>query len=154
MPSSFFMPGHPQPLMVTTVPMYRQVLLNRVYNSTDVVWSLDPATLKLIKWHWCMAWNLAAAPLIVVQRLVHARKRIVLSANSRCGYLGQSPPLTESSKRLQQTRPLQRVYQVVGIPVQTFPPRGKLGGFPGAQSAYRMLRRKRSEEHTSELQSP
>jgi len=154
LPNSFFMPGHPQPLMVTTVPTYRQILLNRVYNSTDVVWSLDPATLKLIKWHWCVAWNLAAAPLIVVQRPVHARKRVVPSAlrdyreyyqflgpsclcpllqrvseepafteaaiyipvfgrfageyvaecaNSRCGYLGQSPPLTESSKRLQQT---------------------------------------------------
>ncbi|KAF8229711.1 hypothetical protein L208DRAFT_1285273 [Tricholoma matsutake] len=45
------MPGHPQPLTVTTAPTYWQILLNKVYNSTNVVWSLEPATLKLTKWH-------------------------------------------------------------------------------------------------------
>jgi hypothetical protein len=60
------MPGHPQPLTVTAVPTYRQILLNKIYNSTDVVWSLDPVTLNLTTWHWCVAWNLAAAYLMVV----------------------------------------------------------------------------------------
>jgi hypothetical protein len=60
------MPGHPQPLTVTTVPTYRQILLYKIYNSTDTVWSLDPDTLKLATWHWCVAWNLAAAYLMVV----------------------------------------------------------------------------------------
>ena len=60
------MPGHPQPLTVTTVPTYRQILLNKVYNATNVIWSLDSATLELTKWHWCVPWSVAAAPLIVV----------------------------------------------------------------------------------------
>jgi hypothetical protein len=59
------MPGHPQPLTVTTVPTYRQLLLSKIYNSTDVVWSLDPAKLCLTKWYWCVAWNPAAMSLMV-----------------------------------------------------------------------------------------
>ncbi|KAF8230851.1 hypothetical protein L208DRAFT_1017653, partial [Tricholoma matsutake] len=61
------MPGHPQPLTVTTATTYRcrqQILLNKVYNLTNVVWSLEPATLKLTKWHWP----------------IHARKCVALGA--------------------------------------------------------------------------
>ncbi|KAF8226157.1 hypothetical protein L208DRAFT_1303314 [Tricholoma matsutake] len=58
------MPRHPQLLTVTTALMYWQILLNKVYNSTNVVWSLKPATLKLTKWHWP----------------IHARKRIAPGA--------------------------------------------------------------------------
>ncbi|KAF8235833.1 hypothetical protein L208DRAFT_1254779 [Tricholoma matsutake] len=58
------MPGHPQSLMVTTAPMYQQILLNKVYNLTNIIWSLEPATLKLTKWHWP----------------IHARKCIALGA--------------------------------------------------------------------------
>ncbi|KAF8237940.1 hypothetical protein L208DRAFT_1245178 [Tricholoma matsutake] len=46
------MPTHPQLLTVTTALTYRQILLNKVYKLTNVVWSLEPATLKLTKWHW------------------------------------------------------------------------------------------------------
>jgi hypothetical protein len=60
------MPGHPQPLTMTTILTYQQILLNKVYNLMNVIWSLDSATLKLTKWHWCVAWNLAAAPLIAI----------------------------------------------------------------------------------------
>ena len=51
----FFMPGHPQPLTVTAVPTYRQLLLYKIYGSTNVVWSLHPVTLKLTKWFWYAA---------------------------------------------------------------------------------------------------
>ncbi|KAF8220486.1 hypothetical protein L208DRAFT_1540547, partial [Tricholoma matsutake] len=54
--------GHPQPLTVTTAPMYWQILLNKVYNLMNVIWSLEPATLQLTKWHWP----------------IHARKHVVL----------------------------------------------------------------------------
>ncbi|KAF8232936.1 hypothetical protein L208DRAFT_1559400, partial [Tricholoma matsutake] len=58
------LPRHPQQLTVTTAPMYQQILLNKVYNSMNVVWSLEPATLKLTKWHWP----------------IHARKHVALGA--------------------------------------------------------------------------
>ncbi|KAF8239324.1 hypothetical protein L208DRAFT_1237786 [Tricholoma matsutake] len=169
------MPGHPQPLMATTIPTYRQILLSKVYNSTNVVWSLDPAILKLTKWHWpvharkrvvpsalcdyrehyqflgpsCLcpllqrvseepAFTEAAIYILVFGR--YAGEYIAECANSRCGYLGQSSSLPRNAAGVHSRPvPLQRVYQVDGIPVRTFPPRGKLGGFPGAQSAYCML---------------
>ena len=63
-------------------------------------------------------------------------------ANSRCGYLGQSPSLPKKAASVySRPVPLQRVYQAAGISTWTFPPQGKLGAFLGAQSAYHMLRR-------------
>ncbi|KAF8221850.1 hypothetical protein L208DRAFT_1325759 [Tricholoma matsutake] len=89
------MPGNPQPLTVPTAPMYQQILLNKVYNSTNVIWSLEPATLKLIKWHLCVAWNLAAASLMC---WVHCEHYQFLGPSCLCPLLQQvskDPVFTE-----------------------------------------------------------
>ncbi|KAF8234352.1 hypothetical protein L208DRAFT_1550076 [Tricholoma matsutake] len=169
------MPGHPQPLTVTTALTYRQILLNKVYNSTNVIWSLEPATLKLTKWHWpiharkcvvpgalhehhehyqflgpsCLCpllqqvskapvFTEAAIYILVFGR--YAGEYIAECANGRCRYIGQSPSILKNAVSIYSGPvPLQRLYQVVGIPAWTFPPQGKLGGFSRAPSTYHIL---------------
>ncbi|KAF8221163.1 hypothetical protein L208DRAFT_1535147 [Tricholoma matsutake] len=169
------MPGHPQLLTVTTAPMYWQILLNKVYNLTNVIWSLEPATLKLTKWHWPIHARKHVAPGTLHEHCKHyqflgpsclcpllqqvsedlvftevaiympvfgryAREYIAECANGRCGYIGQSPSVLKNAVSVYSGPvPLQRLYQVVGIPVRMFPPRGKLGGFSRAQSTYHIL---------------
>ncbi|KAF8220453.1 hypothetical protein L208DRAFT_1333684 [Tricholoma matsutake] len=169
------MPGHPQLLMVTTAPMYQQILLNKVYNSMNVIWSLEPATLKLTKWHWPIHARKRVAPgalrehrehyqflgpsclCLLLQQVsedpvfteaaiymlvvgCYAGEYIAECANGQCRYIGQSPSVLKNAVSVYSGPvPLQRLYQVVGIPVWTFPPRGKLGGFSSAQSTYHIL---------------
>jgi hypothetical protein len=57
----------------------------------------------------------------------YAGEYVAECANSRCGYLGQLSSLLRNAARAHSRPvPLQRVYQTAGIPVRTFPPRGKL----------------------------
>ncbi|KAF8227639.1 hypothetical protein L208DRAFT_1295670 [Tricholoma matsutake] len=169
------MPGHPQPLTVTTALTYWQILLNKVYNSTNVIWSLEPATLKLTKWHWpiharkCIALGtlcehpehyqflgpsclclllqqvsedpvFTEAAIYILVFGCYAGEYVAECANGRCRYIGQSPSILKNAVSVYSGPvPLQRLYQVVGIPVQMFPPQGKLGGFSRAQSTYHIL---------------
>ncbi|KAF8232960.1 hypothetical protein L208DRAFT_1269147 [Tricholoma matsutake] len=152
------MPGHPQPLTATTALTYRQILLNMVYNSMNVVWSLEPATLKLTKWHWpiharkrialgtlcehcehyqflgpsclCPLLQQVSEDLVFTEAAIYilvfgryAGEYVAKCANGQCGYISQFPSILKNAVSVYSGPvPLQRLYQVVGIPVQMFPP--------------------------------
>jgi hypothetical protein len=70
----------------------------------------------------------------------YAGEYVAECANSRCGYLGRSLSLLKKAASVYSSPvPLERIYQAANIPARAFPSRGKLGGFSGAQSTYRML---------------
>ncbi|KAF8241064.1 hypothetical protein L208DRAFT_1463692, partial [Tricholoma matsutake] len=146
------------PLTVTTALTYRQILLNKVYNLTNVIWSLEPATLKLTKWHWPIHARKHVAPGTLHEHHEHYQflgpsclcpllqqvsedpvfteaaiyilvfgrytgEYVAKCANSRCRYIGQSPSILKNAVSVYSGPvPLQRLYQVVGTPVWTFPP--------------------------------
>jgi hypothetical protein len=72
----------------------------------------------------------------------YAGEYVAECASSRCGYLGQPPSLPKKAVRAYSAPvPLQRVYQEANIPARAFPPRGKLEGFPWAQSTYHLMKK-------------
>lgn len=70
----------PQRLAITTVPTVRQRFVSAIYKSADRVLSLDPATLTLTAYYWCVMLTFARCHFHCLHRPVQGKKRMAPDA--------------------------------------------------------------------------